>query len=182
MAQWQCLCACSPVVEYQMLRLGWRSVFASGRLECTHTLLLHASQSLQNIRTVVAYVGEEQTCKQYNAALAKPQKVPPRLILPDMATSPCRLGPQSEAVGHMSACCSVVPQRNLRLLCLLQVGTQASFVSGALLGFVFFIAFSAYALALWYGSVRIIAGAMNGGDVVTVRFYAVRPLGCHPRG
>ena len=39
-------------------------------------------------------------------------------------------------------------------------------MSGSLLGFVFFIAFSAYALALWYGSVRIIAGAMNGGDVV----------------
>jgi hypothetical protein len=31
---------------------------------------------------------------------------------------------------------------------------------------VFFIAFSAYALALWYGSVRIIAGDMTGGDVV----------------
>ena len=46
------------------------------------------------------------------------------------------------------------------------MGIQAAFVSGCLLGFVFFIAFSAYALALWYGSVRIIAGDMNGGDVV----------------
>ena len=51
----------------------------------------------------------------------------------------------------------------------------------ALLGFVFFIAFSAYALALWYGSVRIIAGAMNGGDVVTVRLDAVRPWRCHSK-
>ena len=37
-------------------------------------------QALQNIRTVVAYVGEAQTCKQYNAALAKPQKVSPRML------------------------------------------------------------------------------------------------------
>ena len=56
------------------------------------------------------------------------------------------------------------------------MGTQAAFVSGALLGFVFFIAFSAYALALWYGSVRIIAGSMDGGDVVTVRFDALHTL------
>ena len=56
------------------------------------------------------------------------------------------------------------------------MGTQASFVSGALLGFVFFIAFSAYALALWYGSIRIIAGDMNGGDVVTVRFDALHTV------
>lgn len=62
-----------------------------------------------------------------------------------------------------------VPGGNTFLLFLAQVGTQAGFVSGCLLGFVFFIAFSAYALALWYGSVRIIAGSMNGGDVVTVR-------------
>jgi len=57
-----------------------------------------------------------------------------------------------------------------------QVGTQAAVVSGCLLGFVFFIAFSAYALALWYGSVRIIAGAMNGGDVVTARSTALRSI------
>ena len=56
------------------------------------------------------------------------------------------------------------------VLPLCQVGTQAGFVNGCLLGLVFFIAFSADALALWYGSVRIIAGAMDGGDVVTVRF------------
>ena len=53
--------------------------------ECCH---IHASlsmQALQNIRTVVAYVGEEQTCKQYNAALAKPHEgASARLVTPYM--------------------------------------------------------------------------------------------------
>ena len=38
-----------------------------------------------------------------------------------------------------------------------QVGTQAGFVQGFMIGSVYFIFFCAYALALWYGSVRIIA-------------------------
>ena len=53
--------------------VDWQSAMAvCAAMEVSAVLAL---QALQNIRTVVAYAGEAQTCKQYNAALAKPQKV-----------------------------------------------------------------------------------------------------------
>lgn len=54
-----------------------------------------------------------------------------------------------------------------------QVGTKAGFVQGFMIGSVYFIAFSAYALALWYGSVLIIAGDLDGGAVVNVLYAAI---------
>ncbi len=54
--------------------LAGRLVSAGGR-ESSEAARVD-SQALQNIRTVVAYAGEAQTCRQYDAALARPQKVP----------------------------------------------------------------------------------------------------------
>ena len=55
----------------------------------------------------------------------------------------------------------------------LQVGTKSGFVQGVMMGSVMFIAFSAYALALWYGSILVIAGSLTGGGVVNVLYAAI---------
>lgn len=50
------------------------------------------------------------------------------------------------------------------------VATKQGILSGATLGSVMGIMYCAYALALWYGGKRVVAGDMNGGQVLTVLF------------
>lgn len=45
----------------------------------------------------------------------------------------------------------------------LQVGIRQGFLGGLVVGITNGVAFFAYALALWYGSTRVVAGAYNGG-------------------
>ena len=53
------------------------------------------------------------------------------------------------------------------------VGIRQGAYAGFIVGFTNLVAFGAYALALWYGSTRIIAGAYTGGDVLNVLFAAL---------
>ncbi|EFN58606.1 hypothetical protein CHLNCDRAFT_34209 [Chlorella variabilis] len=55
----------------------------------------------------------------------------------------------------------------------LKVGIRQGFLGGLVVGITNGVAFFAYALALWYGSTRVVAGAYNGGDVVNVLFSAL---------
>jgi len=45
----------------------------------------------------------------------------------------------------------------------LQVGIRQGFLGGLVVGITNCAAFCAYALALWYGSTRIVAGSYTGG-------------------
>lgn len=55
----------------------------------------------------------------------------------------------------------------------LKVGYQQGWVQGLSIGALLFIIFCSYALALYYGSTRVAAGAMTGGTVLTVMFGAL---------
>lgn len=59
------------------------------------------------------------------------------------------------------------------LLHLVQVGEQQGIVTGTSLGGMQFIMFCSYAVALFYGAVRVSQGKMTGGDVVNVMFAAL---------
>lgn len=81
-------------------------------------------QALSNIRTVMAFNGQEATKARYRKALAAPQ-----------------------AMAIHQGC-----------------------LSGLTLGVINGVFYGSYALTLWYGATRIVAGEMNGGDVLTVLF------------
>lgn len=66
-----------------------------------------------------------------------------------------------------------VTASNIKLLCCLQVGKRQGLIAGMSLGGMQFIMFCSYALALYYGSVRVTQGKMTGGDVVNVMFAAL---------
>lgn len=51
----------------------------------------------------------------------------------------------------------------------LQVGIRQGFLGGLVVGITNCAAFCAYALALWYGSTRIVAGSYTGGCCFVVR-------------
>jgi hypothetical protein len=50
----------------------------------------------------------------------------------------------------------------------LQVGQVQGALGGLSVGFMQFVMFNSYALALWYGAQRVAAGAYSGGDVLQV--------------
>ncbi|KDD76691.1 ABC transporter, partial [Helicosporidium sp. ATCC 50920] len=54
-----------------------------------------------------------------------------------------------------------------------RVGIRQGVYSGGIVGLTNMVAFSCYALALWYGSTRVIAGSMTGGEVLNVLFAAL---------
>ena len=51
-----------------------------------------------------------------------------------------------------------------------KVGIRQGFIGGAAMGVVNLIAFCTYALAMWYGAKRVVDGAYDGGQVLTVLF------------
>ncbi|KFM27090.1 ABC transporter B family member 4 [Auxenochlorella protothecoides] len=54
-----------------------------------------------------------------------------------------------------------------------RVGIKQGAFAGMIVGFTNLVAFGAYALALWYGSTRILAGEYTGGQVLNVLFAAL---------
>ena len=48
------------------------------------------------------------------------------------------------------------------------MGERQGLLAGVSLGTTHLVFFAAYALALWYGSVRVAAGHLDGGQVVSV--------------
>eukprot|EP00887_Chlorella_sp_A99_P002677 scaffold6.g2677.t1 len=54
-----------------------------------------------------------------------------------------------------------------------KVGIRQGFLGGLIVGSTNCVAYCGYALALWYGSTRIIAGTYNGGQVINVLFAAL---------
>ncbi|KAF8060513.1 ABCB6 [Scenedesmus sp. PABB004] len=54
-----------------------------------------------------------------------------------------------------------------------KVGNQVGLLGGLSLGAMQFVMFCSYAVALFYGSVRVTQGAMMGGDVINVMFAAL---------
>lgn len=54
-----------------------------------------------------------------------------------------------------------------------QVGNQQGLIAGLSFGGMQFIMFCSYALALYYGSIRVTQGKMTGGDVINVMFAAL---------
>lgn len=55
----------------------------------------------------------------------------------------------------------------------LAVGIKVGFVKGFIIGSYLFITYGAYALSIWFGSLRIADGDYSGGDVVNVLFAAI---------
>lgn len=53
------------------------------------------------------------------------------------------------------------------------VGVKISMVKGGIIGSYLFITYSAYALAIWFGSLQIADGNYNGGTVINVLFAAI---------
>lgn len=55
----------------------------------------------------------------------------------------------------------------------LAVGIKIGMIKGGIIGSYLFITYAAYALAIWYGSLKIADGTYNGGTVVNVLFAAI---------
>jgi ABC-type bacteriocin/lantibiotic exporter with double-glycine peptidase domain len=51
-----------------------------------------------------------------------------------------------------------------------QVGLRSAILQGTGIGFLQFVMYACYALALWYGVQRIAAGKYTGGQVILVQF------------
>jgi hypothetical protein len=79
------------------------------------------------------------------ACLAAAPLLSPPCKLPNISTSACVAAP-----------CLPPPA--------LQVGIRQGFLGGLVVGVTNCVAFFAYALALWYGSTRVEAGAYTGGS------------------
>ena len=47
-------------------------------------------------------------------------------------------------------------------------GIKKGFINGGTMGLVFFIIFSSYSLAFWYGSVLVLEKDYNPGDILVV--------------
>ena len=126
-----------------------------------------AQEALGNIRTVYAFNGEERMAETYAASLDGPVKVRWHGGCERVATRPaCLWRPWQAKAERLLGLVPSIP-RGCWASCVtpplgVQVGIRQGFLGGLVVGITNCAAFSAYALALWYGSTRIVAGDYTG--------------------
>lgn len=120
-----------------------------------------AQQALASIRTVYAFNGEQRTLDAYAASLDEPVRVGG--VDGNEGADPNVCGESQAGVPPLQAslngCCPLNAFSAPRSP---QVGIHQGFLGGLVVGITNGAAFCAYALALWFGSTRILAGTYTG--------------------